>query len=151
MALAYFEFYHGNLKNGFDFVYGKQLNASEAFVVAVNKELKAPRFDISDAEINFMPRNEDTLRKNPLLRRYAHLGQDVSLQWKNIERHMHELTAQWVPEMQKLQIGETDEWGLRFFDDEIEAWQQYMGANAEPDNLAEFENWLQSLGHGHVI
>lgn len=151
MGLAYFEFYHGNLKTGFNYVYGKQLNAEEAFVVVINKELKAPRFDISDAEINFMPRNEESLRKNPLLRRYAHLGQDVSLQWGNIERHMHELTAMWEPEMQTLKHGATDEWGLRFFDDQIQAWQQYMGANAYPANLAEVEAWLASLGHGHVI
>ncbi|AIG65895.1 phosphoesterase [Weissella tructae] len=151
MGLAYFEFYHGNLKTGFDYVYGKKLDDNQAFVVSINKELNAPRFDIADMAINFMPANEETLRADPMLRRYAHLGQDVSLQWVNIERHLHELTATWVPEMQSLRMGPTDEWGLRFFDDEMQAWQQYMGANAEPDNLAEFEAWLQSLGHGHLI
>lgn len=151
MGLAYFEFYHGNLETGFKYIYGKQLNESEAFVVVINKALKAPRFDISDESINFMPRNVEELRANPLLRRYANLGQDVSRQWVNIERHMHELTATWEPEMQELSYEETDEWGLRFFDDQFNLWQQYMGANAQPDNLAELETWLESLGHGHVI
>jgi len=151
MGLAYFEFYHGNVQTGFDYVYGKKVNSEQAFVVAINKELHAPRFDISEDVMNFMPDNEEILRANPMLRRYAQLGQDVSLQWVNIERHLHDLTATWQPSMQNLQEGPTDEWGLRFYDDEIQAWQQYMGANAQPDNLPEFEAWLQSLGHGHIV
>lgn len=151
MGLAYFEYYHGNVKQGFDYVYGKKLDNDQAFVMAINKKWQAPRFDISDEQMNFMPDNQVALHNNPMLRRYAHLGQDVSLQWTNIERHLHELTGMWEPAMQSLRVGATDEWGLRYFDDEIQAWQQYIGANAEPDNLMEFEAWLQSLGHGHII
>lgn len=148
MGLKYFEFYHGNLTTGFDHIYGKQV-ADHAFLLAIPKTAGLPQLSLDQATVDFVRKRRDEVVTQPNLKKYIKYWQDVSIQWSNIDRRMHELVAEWPAESREVTAAPTDEWGLQLTDDQGER-KTYLGANAYPENFHLFENWLHGYAKGRL-
>ncbi len=148
MGLKYFEFYHGNLTTGFDRIYGKKV-ADHAFLLAIPKTAVLPPLSLEQPGVDFVRKHQGEVETQPRLKKYTKYWQDVSIQWSNIDRRMHELVAEWPLESREVVAAPTDEWGLQLTNEEG-GQQTYLGANAYPDNFKLFENWLHGYAKGRL-
>lgn len=149
MALKYFEFYRGNLAAGFETIAGKRM-ADHAFIVTRHNDDHLPQLDIADDSVDFSRKRQQIIQHDFKLRRFENDWQDVGFQWDNIERRLAKLTADWQAEYRQIKAGPTDEWGLRTFDEATQVEQQFVGANAYPDNFTTFVNWLTGFSQGKI-
>ncbi|MBS0949392.1 phosphoesterase [Weissella minor] len=149
MAIKYFEYYRGNLENGFETIYGKKVQ-DHAFILTRKNDATLPNIDIADESVDFSRKRQQIITKDFKLRRFENAWQDVSFQWENIDRHLNELITEWQPEYREIKAGLTDEWGLFVQYDDVDKLQRYVGANAYPDNFDLFVNWLTGFSRGKI-
>ncbi|MBM7616525.1 hypothetical protein JOC36_000058 [Weissella uvarum] len=149
MTLEYFEFYRGNLADGFETIAGKQKDG-HAFIVTRKNDDSLPILDIADDSVDFSKKRQQIITHDFKLRRFENAWQDVSFQWANIDRHWHEIVDAWQPEYRQIVEGPTKEWGLRYHETGASGEQRVVGANAYPENYEHFVNWLTGFSRGSI-
>ncbi|MDR3190054.1 MAG: phosphoesterase [Lactobacillaceae bacterium] len=151
MVLEYFEFYRGNLVNGFDYYYGK-LTDEHAFLLKVPKTAGLLPAEVTEPTFDFNRAFADRIAATPALRQYAGMWTDTTFQWQAMSKQMEMFIQGWAHEYngQSDTLGGNDEWGLRVkYDDNAEE-QRYWGVNRYTDNFDEFTRWFDSLASRRI-
>lgn len=145
MIIEYFEFYRGNLIEGFDYIYGKQVD-EHAFLLGIPKQMQLEPLEITTPELDFQPGKPAPKGYE----KYAKYVRMMAMQWDSFSELLGQLISDWQPSYQGM-IGEQNaEWGLKIKiqgDDEV---HHYWGFNDAPANFEEVANWLRTLTTGHL-
>jgi hypothetical protein len=145
MTLEYFEFYRGNLRDGFDVVSGKKTD-DHSFILSVPKTANLTTVDITNSDVDFIADEPEKSR----LTQFTGMWRPMNFQWEMLADRFAALTTEWRLEYTGAILENNVEWGLKFKNEGNTEVHHYYGFNDFPENFAEVEQWLLSYGSGKI-